>query len=230
MSDSFDTQYNKNAKEFNEFYLNHEAHQSTDAFFRIITPDIISAITNKNVLDLGCGAGADAEFYTQKGLSYYGLDASKEMCELAKQNINVSEIKNESFSGKTSYSDSQFGLIVSKYAIQTTEYIAPVYTEASRLLDKNGYFIFLVVHPIRQFIEKKKKGKDYYKKEVVESVIYSGKIIVSEPSHTLSEYINKEFLDNFSLVNLFEGSDFPNSEQIDGDTYPTYLILVAKKK
>jgi ubiquinone/menaquinone biosynthesis C-methylase UbiE len=230
MDEDFEKQYDKNAHDFHEFYLNHEAHLSTDDFFSLIKQEIVLNIKNKCVLDLGCGGGADATFYTKNGLIYYGLDASREMCELARKNNDVTEVRNESFSNKTSYGDKQFGLIVSKYAIQTSENITPIYDEASRILDKDGYFIFLVVHPFRQFLEKKKQGKDYYKKELVKSIIFGGKITVTEPSHTLSEYINKDFLERFSLVDIHEGSDFPNSEKINGDTYPTYLVILAKRK
>ena len=228
--DTFETQYNKTAVEFNKFYIDQEAHQSTNPFFALITDDITLVVQNKNVLDLGCGAGADAKFYADKGFTYSGVDASEKMCVLAKQNNFVSEIRNETFSKKISHEDKKFGLIVSKYAMQTAEYIEPIYKEVERMLDDKGYFIFLVVHPLRQFLEKKKSGKDYFKKEFVESIIFDGKILVTEPSHTLSEYINKDFFNKFSLVDIKEGYDFPNSEQIGGDIYPTYLIITAQKK
>lgn len=228
--DTFETQYDKTAEEFNEFYDNQEAHISTDAFFSVFTNELVLGIKNKKVLDLGCGAGKDSVFYAQKGFSYFGVDSSAEMCALAKQNQNVSDIRNESFSEKLSFEDGLFGLIVSKYAIQTASDIKPIYDEAYRLLDDNGYFVLLVVHPMRQFIEKKKQGKDYFKKELVESIIFDGKIIVTEASHTLSEYLNFDFLNVFSLIDIKEGYDFPASEQINGDTYPTFLIIVAQKK
>ena len=228
--DTFEKQYDKTAEEFNEFYDNQEAHVSTDAFFSVITNEIISDIANKKVLDLGCGAGKDAVFYTQKGFAYSGVDASAEMCAMAKQDNNVSDIRNESFSQKMSFGSKEFGLIVSKYAIQTAQDIKPIYDEVYRLLDDRGYFAFLVVHPMRQFIEKKKQGKDYFKKELVESIIFDGKITVTEASHTLSEYLNSDFLNNFSLIDIKEGYDFPASEQVNGDIYPTFLIIVAQKK
>ena len=226
----FEKQYDKNAEEFNEFYDNQEAHVSTDAFFSVIKEEIISDIGNKKVLDLGCGAGKDALFYVQKGFIYSGVDASVEMCALAEQNKNVFDIRNESFSQKMSFDSKEFGLIVSKYAIQTAQEIKPIYDEVYRLLDNRGYFAFLIVHPMRQFIEKKKQGKDYFKKELVESIIFDGKIIVTEASHTLSEYLNSDFLSKFSMVDIKEGYDFPASEQINGDTYPTFLIIIAQKK
>lgn len=228
--DTFEKQYDKTAEEFNEFYDNQEAHVSTDTFFSVVTNDIVFDIKNKNVLDLGCGAGKDAVFYVQKGFIYSGVDASTEMCALAKENKNVADIRNESFSQKMSFEDNQFGLIVSKYAIQTAQDIKSIYDEVYRLLDDKGYFIFLVVHPMRQFIEKKKQGKDYFKKVLVESIIFDGKITVTEASHTLSEYLNSNFLSKFSLIDIKEGYDFPASEQINGDTYPTFLIIVTQKK
>jgi len=57
----------------------------------------------------------------------FGLSA--EMCTLAKQDKNVSDIRNESFSSKMSFNSKEFGLIVSKYAIQTAQEIKPIYDE-----------------------------------------------------------------------------------------------------
>ncbi len=228
--DTFEKQYDKTAEDFNEFYSNQEAHISTDTFLSVITDQLISGIENKKVLDLGCGAGKDAIFYVQRGFIYSGVDASSKMCALAKEDKNVFDIRNESFSQKMSFKDKEFGLIVSKYAIQTALDIEPIYNETYRILDDKGIFAFLVVHPMRQFIEKKKQGKDYFKKELVESIIFDGKITVTETSHTLTEYFNYDFLNKFSLINVKEGYDFPASEQIDGDIYPTFLILVAQKK
>lgn len=114
--------------------------------------------------------------------------------------------------------------------MQTSAEIAPIYDEAARLLKKGGHFAFLVTHPIRQFIEKKKTGKDYFKKEIVESVIFAGAITVYEPTHTLREYLGKDFTKHFSLIALEEGPEFPAAEKIGGDNYPTYLIIVAQKK
>ncbi len=226
----FDEQYNKTAKQFNELYLDQKAHVSTNDFFACVKKYAIEKTPNDTILDLGCGAGADSSFYVSHGLKYFGVDTSSGMCEMANQNENVSEVRNESFSENISFDDKKFGLIVSKYAMQTSEKIHPIFENANRLLVDDGYFAFLVVHPLRQFLEKKKVGKDYFKQEVVESIIFDGAITVMEPTHTLQEYLSHYFFENFSLVALKEGYDFPASEQIGGDIYPTYLIVVAQKK
>ena len=46
--------------------------------------------------------------------------------------------------------------------------------------------------------------KNYFKKEFVQSVIFEGKIIVTEPTHTLSEYLNADFFSKFNLIILLQ--------------------------
>lgn len=45
--DTFETQYDKTAEEFNEFYDNQGAHVSTDAFFSVFTNELVSNIKIK---------------------------------------------------------------------------------------------------------------------------------------------------------------------------------------
>lgn len=162
------------------------------------------------------------------GISCAGVDSSSEMVALAKQNT-AADIRCEDFA-HTSFESKSFDLITSKWAMQTSPEIDPIYKEAHRLLKSDGYFVFLVVHPIRQFLEKKKPGKSYFEKEIVDSIIFDGAITVYEPSHTLKEYLSETFLSLFTLQSIDEGAEFPAAEQIDGDIYPTHLIVTAQKK
>ena len=181
-----------------------------------------------SAIDLGCGPGDIIEHLQGKNISCAGVDSSSEMVTLAKQNTGA-DIRCEDFAD-TSFENESFDLITSKWAMQTSAEIDPIYREAYRLLKPDGYFVFLVVHPIRQFLEKKKVGKDYFKKEIIDSVIFDGAITVYEPSHTLKEYLSETFLSLFILKGIDEGYEFPAAEQIRGDIYPTYLIITAQKK
>jgi len=42
---------------------------------------------NAEVLDAGCGSGRDSKYFMSKGLSVTAIDGSKELCELASENI-----------------------------------------------------------------------------------------------------------------------------------------------
>lgn len=181
-----------------------------------------------SVLDMGCGAGDLYSYCKKLNLNYFGVDSSKEMVSLAKKKTGA-DIRVEDFS-KTSFKNDNFDLIISKWAIQTTDNIEKVYSECSRILKPKGIVLILVTHPMRQFLEKKKNGKNYFKQEMVKSVIFNGSIIVKEPSHTMQDYFSNFFLGKFNLLMVKESYEFPGAEQIGGDIYPTHLIFVAQKK
>jgi len=113
--------------------------------------------------------------------------------------------------------------------LQTTALIDPVYEEIIRVLKPKGKLVYLACHPIRQFKEKKREGKDYFKKEIVESVFFNGQVSALEPSHTMNEYLSKKFFRHFTLEGYEEGLD-EAAEKVDGDIYPSYFILKASHK
>lgn len=71
---------------FNEFSKNYN--------FEI--PDMFLSYLKNNsyILDLGCGTGRDSKYFIDKGYKVKSIDGSKEMCNLAKNllNINVEQI------------------------------------------------------------------------------------------------------------------------------------------
>lgn len=199
---------------------------SVEALQSVLSPLLKKKI--RNALDFGCGHGDMILYFQSQNIPCDGVDSSEKMTAVAKQNTDA-DIRCEDFA-HTSFNDESFDLITSKWAMQTSAEIDPIYSEAYRLLKPGGYFVFLTVHPIRQFLEKKKIGKDYFKKEIVDSIIFDGAITVYEPSHTMKEYLSETFLSLFTLISIEEGAEFPAAEQIGGDIYPTYLIITAQKK
>lgn len=224
MKKDLTTQYNGISEKYESLRLSF--NQVSDAVFIKMLSQVISQTTH--AIDFACGDGDMIKYLKGMQIACVGVDSSSDMAALARKNTNA-DIRCEDFT-KTSFASESFDLITSKWAMQTSAEIAPIYDEAARLLKKGGHFAFLVTHPVRQFIEKKKTGKDYFKKEIVASVIFSGAITVYEPTHTSKEYLGKDFTKHFSLVDLEEGPEFPAAEQIGGDNYPTYLIIVAQKK
>ena len=77
-----------------------------------------------------------------------------------------------------------------------------------------------------------REGKDinYFEQKVVDSFIYDKKIHLREPSHTLSEYLSRDVLKNFDLVDLLEDYDFPAAEQLNGYTYPTFFVAKFRRR
>ncbi|MFP4568382.1 MAG: class I SAM-dependent methyltransferase [Candidatus Woesearchaeota archaeon] len=217
-----ETQYDGSAKKYAQNIIDYNK-ESRELFFTLL-PDIV----DKDLLDIGCGNGSDAKIYSILGAKVTGIDASKDMIALAKQ-----EVPDATFIETTMEDllfEEEFDVITSKYAIQTSKDIDKVYLQINKALKPKGTFIMLVTHPLRQFLEKQGKQKDYFKKEIVKSTIFENKIELHEPSHTFNEYLSPFFLKNFDIQYYFEREEFPGAKRMDGHNYPCYLIIKAVKR
>ena len=224
MVKNLDLQYNKFAEEFIE---GSEIHNGIcrKAYYSVLE-DI--AFSQKKVLDIGCGDGYDIKKLSKRNAIMYGLDSSNKFVKIAKKNNpQASIIKGRMES--LPYSDSFFDIILSKYALQTSKDVPKVIGEMDRVLKPRGIMTYLAVHPLRQFLEKKKHPKDYFQQEIIKSTFFGGTVSANEPTHTMNEYLNPKFLENYQITYYKEHPDFPSSEKIDGDTYPCFFILTAKK-
>jgi ubiquinone/menaquinone biosynthesis C-methylase UbiE len=216
-------QYNAFAKKYSEVFVENN-QDSITAYFRYL--DL--PLEGKRVLDLGCGDGYDLSQIKLKGAVICGIDSSEEMVKLAQQKNPEGIVKTGCFE-KIPFQDHSFDIVISKWAFQTSPNIDPIYHEIARVMKPNGELIYLASHPIRQFMEKKRKGKDYFKKEIVESVFFDGQVTAKEPSHTLNEYLSPTFFNYFTLEAYEEGYD-SGAEKVDGDIYPSYFIIKARLK
>lgn len=216
-------QYNEFADKYSEVVLMNN-QDSNAAYFR----QFDFPLEGKKLLDLGCGSGYDLITIGLQGAKICGIDASKEMVQIAQKNNPGGDIRVGLFE-TIPFPDHSFDIVISKWALQTSSNIDPIYKEISRVLKPGGQLIYLSGHPIRQFIEKKRKGKDYFQKELVESVFFDGQITAIEPSHTLNEYLSPIFFQKFILDGYEEGFD-SGAEKVDGDIFPSYFILKAHLK
>lgn len=220
---SIATQYDDFAQKYSDIFVD-QNQNSIEAYFR--TLDI--PLDGLKVLDLGCGDGYDLSIIKDQGAEIYGIDASQEMVTLAQQKNPDGTIKLGLFEN-IPFEDQSFDVVISKWAISTSPHIDPIYHEIVRVLKPNGQLIYLANHPIRQFIEKKRNPKDYFKKEIVTSVFFDGQVTAKEPSHTMNEYLSPTFFNYFTLESFEEGHD-SGAEKVDGDIFPSYFIIKANLK
>lgn len=219
------TQYNGKPSEVMKKDFNQMSQKTVKHFRKILQ------LPKKKlkILDIGFGEGTDLAYYQKQTGSTFGIDPSKDFLNLV-QVKNIGAILKNETSEKTSFKNNFFDVIVSKYVLQTLPSLEKTYNEVFRIMKKGGTFQFLIVHPMRQYFEKKDIKADYFKQEVVNSVIFDSAFTVLEPTHTFQEIFSKSFLNKFEVVQVEEGYDFPASEQIENRLYPTYLIIKAAKK
>lgn len=196
---------------------------------RVMAYEVVAPhLANAEVLDLCCGDGTDAGYFTQQGAKVTGIDASQALVNLAK--TEYPHIKFDvGLAEQLPYENEKFDVVYSKYAIMTSADMQPIFDEAYRVLKTGGVFVYLVTHPIRQFMEKKQSNANYFKKEIVDCVILDGTVTVKEPTHKFAEYFNKGFFEKFELVDFSEAYD-PAAEMVNGAVYPGFMIIKAKKK
>lgn len=216
-------QYNQFPKEFS---INQADKNQVN---RTMTYDVVNPhLSGANVLDLCCGDGIDSGYFAQQGAKVTGIDASSELIKIAKSEYPHIQF-DVGLAEKLPYADNQFDVVYSKYAIMTSADMEPIFTEVTRVLKPGGIFVYLVTHPIRQFMEKKQQNANYFKKEIVDCVILDGTVTVKEPTHKLTEYLNKDFFEKFEMLDYTEAWD-PAAEQVNDAVYPGFMIIKARKK
>jgi ubiquinone/menaquinone biosynthesis C-methylase UbiE len=196
----------------NKYYSKHQDKSKRELYNQI---DFL--LKNKRLLDVGCGFGRDLSYFQKKGAIVYGIDKSKKMILLTRKNYPY--IKNlyiQTFE-KTDFKDNFFDIIISEWALQYASNINIVIKELYRILKSKGILIFLVTHPISDFLLKNKKC--YHKMDIIRKGLFNDKIILKYPTHTFSEYFNDFVLKNFKILSFYE----------DTNNVPEFFILKLKK-
>lgn len=188
----------------------------------------LPSIKNQRLLDAGCGNGNDLLYYKDHGAFGVGIDCSPKMVlKASRKNLMVVLGSFEDLPFK----DNSFDVTVSKYAIQDSGNVRKALSELARVTKPGGVLQYLAVHPFRQFLERKQSPTNYFKQIIVESNIFDSMITVYEPTHTFNEYLNPDFLQRFDVTYFSEKEQFDGAaEQINGNIYPCYFIIRAKKR
>ena len=219
-------QYNNFADDFSE---NQDIGVKSNKFSREIFYSHIDFLKpGMKLLDLACGDGLDLVHYKKLGADIYGLDASKELIKIAKERLPDAELKIGLFEN-IPFEDNYFDIVLSKYAIMTSANMEQAFKEIHRVLKSDGMMMYLVVHPFRQFFEKKDEKTDYFEQKIVDSHILANTVTVKEPTHTMKEYLSNFLFKNFD-VQAYDEHWEPSAEFIDGKKYPGFFILKAKKR
>lgn len=218
-------QYNKWATDHDWMTLKYdsESRKSFYSFFEFETK-------GKKLLDIACASGHDLKHYQDvMGCDIWGVDSSEEQVILANQRMgkNIAKIGT---AAKLPFENDSFDIIVSKYAPQGFESIEDFYKEVIRVLKPGGKFLILTTHPMRHFLEKTEKPRNYFKKEIVTSWIYDHTLPLQEYSHTMNDYFSPLFFQHFNLEKFIEEYDDISTEHIDNERYPGYFIFRATKK
>jgi len=182
---------------------------------------------DKHVLDVGCGFGTDLIRARDLGAICYGIDASEEFINMARNKLPVASLR-VGFMENLPYKDEQFDVVMSRYVIQTSPDVPKCLDEMVRVLKTDGTLIYLTVDPIRTFVEKG-ENSDYFEQRITRSIFFGGNFSTMEPTHTFEKYLNSEFFNRCHLTGFREYTDFGSAVRVGRQNYPGFMILRARK-
>ena len=112
--------------------------------------ELIGDVKDKEILDLGCGAGNNDRKLIEKGAkSVLGIDLSKKMIEVANKENDLDNIEYKVMSmNDIDKINRKFDLVVSSLAIHYIEDYDNLCKKIYNLLNDGGEFIFSCGHPM----------------------------------------------------------------------------------
>lgn len=118
--------------------------------FRKLLPDL----TDKSILDLGCGYGENDAYFIKKGAKYVmGIDISEHMISIANNNYKKDDIDYKVMAMEDiSKIDKKFDIVVSSLAFHYIKDYDKLVSDIYNLLNDNGYLIFSMEHPLSNCI------------------------------------------------------------------------------
>lgn len=126
--------------------------------------ELLPDLTNKSVLDLGCGCGHNCvEFVDSGAARVVGVDISEKMLEVAKKESSNEKIEYVNMSmTDISCLDGKFDLVYSSLAFHYIEDFEKLCKDIYSLLNNNGCLLFSQEHPL---ITATVDGKGHYNKD-----------------------------------------------------------------
>jgi len=235
--------YNKYAEDYHKKILSKD-----NVWHKYIEkPAIISLfkdeIKRKNVLDLGCGSGPFVKkLFSLGAKNVKGIDLSEGLIVIARREnphveFRVGDAK------KTPYKNEEFDLIVSSLVPHYFKDLKPLFKEASRILKKNGLFVFSMHHPVMEVSEKLKVRINGVKGSLLKPYFHNDKynwtlnrdMNMIAYHHTFEMIINSLNYAGFVVEKVLEPVPPKKVKKIKKTIYerarrrPSFLIIKARK-
>ena len=115
--------------------------------FRKLIPDV----KGKRILDLGCGYGENDKYCIGLGAKeILGIDISKHMIKIAKENNNDENIKYKVMAMENiNEIEEKFDIVISSLAFHYVKDYEKLINDIYNLLNDDGILIFSIDHPLR---------------------------------------------------------------------------------
>lgn len=153
-------------------------------------------ITDRDVVELGCGTGKNTVWLVERARSVAALDFSPGMLERARMRIAARNVRFIEHDIRTAWPlpDESADVIIGNLVLEHVERLGDVYREAARVLRRGGTLFLCELHPERQ----RRGGQAHFTTR--------GGTTVHVPAirHTVPEYVNEGIAAGLRLASIGE--------------------------
>ena len=172
---------------------------------KVATQAMLATTSYSLVLEFGCGTGKNTEWLTQRAKQLTAADFSEKMISRAKQKVQASNVRfvQADISGQWPFEHGVYDLVTCNLILEHVPDITPVFSEASRVLQKDGHFFISELHPFKQYMGSKAKFE-------MDNKILSPDCF----THHVSEYFETAAKNGFQCLQLREWFDDENRNSV----------------
>jgi SAM-dependent methyltransferase len=204
---------------------------------------LLPDVKGMHVLDAGCGPGFYTEILLDRGATVTAIDVSPKMIQFAKQRVgNRATIRRANLEEPLDFiTNRSVDLVFSSLVLDYVNDWESLFTEFSRILIDDGYFLFSTEHPFSKFSHDKYPdietlAENYHEKEYMELYWSSHQVLVPSyrrPLGMFFECLGKAGLCFEKLIETRPTEDFKRHHPEDYDKTarkPTFLCIRARKR
>jgi SAM-dependent methyltransferase len=208
-----------------------------------IINELLGAVQQKDILDLGCGdASFGKELLDRGAASYTGVEGSGQMAAAAERNVadKKGTIIRENMESYR-YPAHTFDIVTSRFAIHYVQDIHALFQHVHKSLKENGKFVFSVQHPLTTSSFASKQTGDRRGNWVVDDYFLEGERkepwidqVVVKYHRTIEQYFRTLTSCGFSVADLREGTPerehFSSEEEfVRRQRIPVVLVFSCRK-
>jgi ubiquinone/menaquinone biosynthesis C-methylase UbiE len=207
-----------------EEYYNTRKHKSGGSYFYNellefpTTLKLLGNVKEKKILDLGCGPGIHSKKLSDQGAKVKGIDISKELIEIAKNEAPKVEFKVGDIN-KLPYKDAEFDIVFASLVMGHLKEWDKALSEIKRVLRRDGFFVFSNYNPvtekfvkIRWFFRKFRELRGYFEEGIKKTIWKKDKDNFAEMVHYHKTYGT---IVRLMIENGFEIRDYEDCKPLD---------------
>ena len=120
---------------------------------QVIAKIILMGLDSHSIVEIGCGTGKNTLWLSQIAERVHALDSSKAMLEKAKAKVNSTNVTFTvgDITKPWVCNNASADLITCNLVLEHIQDLSFIFSEASRVLVKGGYFFISELHPFKQY-------------------------------------------------------------------------------